>query len=264
MKNDEYQTEGLFAECGAPLCVYLCDYSKLSIEDDFRKIINRLNKEAAARIMRFHRETDRYLAFVREVMLSAILHTEFGEENLLLEHNEYGNPFLKDRDFLFSISHSGSLVVISCGTVNSGIDVQKIGEAGDIASLCFMLSEDEQGQMKNAKDAEREFYRIWTWHEALSKEEGIGLTLFDQCQVRIDYEKKDISLDGRKLYFCEYEYPGYQLTLCAEKPFFPETVFTVDTAVWRNMAERMGRGLKYAKEAEKEENHGNKERDEER
>ena len=116
-------------------------------------------------------------------------------------YNEYGKPFVKGFEpfFDFSVSHAGDLVTVAFGPSKVGVDVEKIGSAGDIDELLHFLSERELRSIDSSEDREKEFYRIWTRREALGKKEGMGLLLYEEMPERSIFE------DGSR--FFEYGYP---------------------------------------------------------
>ena len=111
------------------ISLYICDLRQIGIVEDYQDILNRLDRKASRRILRYLKEEDRHRALVREVMLSFILRMIFGKNKVAIEKNRYGKPtvrLLQNRhgcaapalpmqDFDFSISHSGSLVAIAFG-----------------------------------------------------------------------------------------------------------------------------------------------------
>ena len=117
--------------------------------------------------------------------------------------------------FDFSISHSGDFVAIGFGSGRIGIDVEQVGRAKDFISLLRFYSEAERQWVLDAADPEDEFYRVWTFREAFSKEEGVGLSLFEKEDAAIDYAKRRVAFNGTEYGFFEYALPGYHLTACA-------------------------------------------------
>ena len=66
----------------------------------------------------------------------------------------------------------------------------------------------------NADDPLRCFYRIWTVREAFSKEEGIGLSLFENEQPEIGYNSGTVNYRGKTLYFNVWEKDGHSVCVC--------------------------------------------------
>ena len=221
--------------------IYLCDKSKMNTDHLYRENMSRFDDATKQRIERFRQEEDRHRALIRELMLQEILRETFPGKEARIEENEYGKPMvagLYDEDgrpcgkaeyagFDFSISHSGDIIIIAFGERTEGkeqtasfmegplgIDVERCGRVRDYKAILRFFTKEEQELITGSRDPEKEFYRVWTYREAFSKEEGIGLSLFEKEPVAIDYKEKRVIYHGRKLSFHEYDYPGYQITLC--------------------------------------------------
>ncbi|HEX5054482.1 MAG TPA: 4'-phosphopantetheinyl transferase superfamily protein [Planctomycetota bacterium] len=95
-------------------------------------------------------------------------------------HGPRGKPYLAEKGPYFNLSHSGKLALIAFGSVELGIDLEKVRHLeslGEIArrhfSECeFQALEAEQGEARQAA-----FYRCWTRKEAYIKAIGEGLSM---------------------------------------------------------------------------------------
>lgn len=223
--------------------LYICDLRQIGIAEDHQDILNRLDGKAAGRILRYLKEDDRHRAIAREVMLSFILRMVFGKSEIVIEKNRYGKPTVRlpqnrdgCQDFDFSISHAGSLVAIAFGKGAIGLDVEPIGSAGDFRELLRFFMREEQDRIRKAYDQEREFYRIWTFREAFSKKEGVGLTIFERPEpIHIDHDKNEVCFRGKKAVFFEYGYAGHQIALCTENIYTTPEVLMVGREEWKEM-----------------------------
>lgn len=237
--------------------LYICDLRQIGIEEDYREILGRLDGKAAERVLRYFKEDDRQRALVREVMLSFILRMVFRKNDVTIEKNRYGKPIarflhntngctvpdLPIQDFDFSISHSGSLVAIAFGEGAMGLDVELIGSAGNFRELLHFFTDEEQDRVSCACNQECEFYRIWTFREAFSKKEGVGLTIFEQPDsIRIDYDENEVCFRGKKAVFFEHEYAGHQIALCTENIDTTPEVLIVGRKTWNEMTSLMEDG----------------------
>ncbi len=230
--------------------IYICDLRQIGIAKDYPKILNMLDGKAVRRILQYLKEDDRHRMLVREVMLSFLLRMVFGKNEVAIEKNSYGKPTvsllqnangyaapgLPVQDFDFSISHSGSLVGIAFGRGAMGLDVELIGSAGDFYDLLRFFTKEEQDRVRRAHDQEREFYRIWTFREAFSKKEGVGLTLFEGREpIHIDYDRNEARFRGNKAHFFEREHGGHQVALCTENICTMPEVLMVGREKWKEM-----------------------------
>ncbi|MBP5261898.1 MAG: 4'-phosphopantetheinyl transferase superfamily protein [Clostridiales bacterium] len=208
---------------------FICDCRTIGIADDYAVLIDRADPQTREKILRYVRINDRYLHLIRDVMVSYVLRNSLGDKGFDISYNEYGKPFVKGFEpfFDFSVSHAGDLVTVAFGPSKVGVDVEKIGSAGDIDELLHFLSERELRSIDSSEDREKEFYRIWTRREALGKKEGMGLLLYEGMPERSIFE------DGSR--FFEYGYQDYQITICTDTAV-PDCNFeTADMGKWREM-----------------------------
>lgn len=196
--------------------IYLADFEKLQIKEDYARMLVLFPAETQERITRFRQEEGRLRALTREVLLRGMLYETFGGQELVLEKNSYGKPFVKSVDFHFNISHSGTVVVLGTGDVPLGVDVERMDHVKDFRKLLRFFSEAEREHILTAAVPEDEFYRVWTFREAFSKMEGTGLSLFEKEDVAIDFEKCHVTFHGETLHFFEYSYPGYKMAVCSD------------------------------------------------
>lgn len=141
---------------------------------------------------------------------------------LEIEANENGKPFLADRNYSFSLSHSGHFAACALGDFELGLDIQtRVSCRENLVKRFF--APDEQDMVFSAKDADEAFSRLWCRKESFLKAIGLGLRLEldsfnltgDRPVIRyrdIDYAFREFRND--ELYFC----------LCAPRERMPETV----------------------------------------
>ena len=161
--------------------------------------------------------TDLGLKEARDVLYDKVLFLTFGDIRPEIEKGSHGKPyFLKPYDgYHFNISHSGDIVVMAVGDSPVGVDVERIGRAKDYMKLARrFFYKHEYERVETAIQSEDEFYRVWTYREALSKLVGEGLSLYSRKDIRTDYDRQSVNLDEGHFVFYEYDYPGYRLTLC--------------------------------------------------
>ncbi|MCR5399764.1 MAG: 4'-phosphopantetheinyl transferase superfamily protein [Lachnospiraceae bacterium] len=207
--------------------LYLCDIRQTDVEQEFDRLLSVVDDDRRDSILRYKMIGDRKRAIVREVMLTAILFDHYGDSCIELGRNAHGRPYIskvsdvsgKERAleaaFDFNISHSGDIVVIAFGTGPVGVDVERIGRAKDYKKLLRFYSKEERDYVSDSVDPQDTFYRVWTMREALSKQEGSGLMLFEKESVHIDLDRQQVRLHEKDLQLYEYDYPGYHICLCA-------------------------------------------------
>lgn len=100
---------------------------------------------------------------------SEIEHQEPG----IIKRTDRGKPYFTEGPF-FSVSHTGQLWVCSMGSVQVGIDVQKMGRRlywEKIANRYY--TEDERAHIE--EHGIESFFQIWTRKEAYAKYTGRGI-----------------------------------------------------------------------------------------
>lgn len=114
-----------------------------------------------------------------EVLLRQALNSTFGHwDGFSLAQTEQGKPYLQGHpDFHFSISHSGSWVVLAYGTTPVGIDIQEIREEkAHPATARRFFTPEEQAYLSQQENYAISFTKIWTGKESYLKYLGTGLS----------------------------------------------------------------------------------------
>ncbi|MCC6299524.1 MAG: 4'-phosphopantetheinyl transferase superfamily protein [Anaerolineales bacterium] len=144
---------------------------------------NALSAEERQRAAKFHFEEDRRRYIVSHASLRGILARYLSVEPIQLKFsvNEYGKPFLADRELEFNLSHSGeyALVAVTRGR-NIGVDVEQIRAEVEIEELASRnFSPREVSELMALPPAQRiiGFFNCWTRKEAYIKAQGLGLSL---------------------------------------------------------------------------------------
>lgn len=158
----------------------------------YEKLYSLASAERKERAEKYRIKEDKIRCIVSDVLLRYALcehvnnlkSSEHGRllENLKLEKNEHGKPFVEDMNgFEFNISHSGKWVVVGYGKTPVGVDIEKIRrdeEVKKIASRYFTKGENEYILEEEDLFPER-FAEIWTGKESYLKYlgEGIGRSI---------------------------------------------------------------------------------------
>ena len=125
------------------------------------------------------------------------------------EKHRNEKPYFKDYPFVrFSVSHSGSLVVVAMAETEGGIDVEEIKEKpyGRIVERNFTA-----GEAAEVKDLES-FLKVWTKKEAYLKLTGDGLSGLRSSDV-----SKPLFYDGKPVESTTLAiFDGYVGTVVAE------------------------------------------------
>ncbi len=211
--------------------IYLAKTDYIDEEGSYNELMGKLGTKEVQRIERFKRPGPRKIALLRQIILQQALYETFGECRICLKENDYGKPYVEKigyedgaekemseySGFDFNISHSETLVAVVFGNGRAGIDVESISRVKDYDKLTRFFYDAERKRVSAASDPQDEFCRIWTFREAFSKEEGVGLSLFSDEEITIDYDNNKAQRAGRSCIFYEYPFPDYHITCCVEE-----------------------------------------------
>ena len=151
----------------------LADYS----DESYLKDLNSLPAWRREKALQYKRNDDRKRSVLAFALLQRALREEYGiTEVPEFVYNEFGKPSLPNLPIHFSLSHCKDAVACAVSDYNIGIDVESIVTYNpDVARRVCTVAELEMLEQSENKDAE--FIKLWTAKEAISKYEGMGLSL---------------------------------------------------------------------------------------
>ena len=210
--------------------IFITDIQAFS--NNLERYINLLPCEEREKALRFRRAEDRLRSITGALLIRACAGKFLGSSKIQIVRNEFGKPFIKDsQGFNFSLSHSANLVVLAVAKNSVGVDVEEIRpiQWQDIAGR---FCEQEQQLITEDENPLDCFYKIWTIREAFAKEEGIGLSIFDNdgSSIKICYCDNYIKYHGRTLYIHTLRLGSYRISVCSNTPEFPELNAVVSTS----------------------------------
>lgn len=176
----------------------------------YEKYLPFITKERQDKINRFHFDKDKIISLFAEILMrneiSKELNIPFDE--IVFGHGEHGKPYLlNNRDYHFSVSHSGNCIAFVGSEFSIGIDIEQISDGNlDIAKRFF--TDNEFHFIQNNKEPKNAFYQIWTSKEAYVKMLGLGLSK--------GFQTFDVLSDELKHLFCYQQVSEYMLTVCSE------------------------------------------------
>ena len=125
----------------------------------------------------------------RSVLAFVLLQRALREEYSIAEvpefvYNEFGKPSLPNLPIHFSLSHCKDAIACAVSDHNIGIDVESIAPYNpDVARRVCTAAELEMLEQSANKDVD--FIKLWTMKEAISKYEGMGLSL-PFCEIKTE------------------------------------------------------------------------------
>jgi len=136
---------------------------------------------------------------------------DFNWSDFSIQQN--GKPVVSGGKY-FSISHSGSYVVVAFSNDEIGVDIE-LQKSIPIDELLHHFHPEEVRFICGQSDKQEAFHRIWTRKEAFLKAKGTGLlqgTVHANCQP--DQLSDTIDWEIRTLVF----QTGYALSVCHSTP----------------------------------------------
>ena len=151
----------------------LADYS----DESYLKDLNSLPAWRREKALQYKKLDDRKRSVLAFVLLQRALREEYGMTEVPdFVYNEFGKPSLPNLPLHFSLSHCKDAVACAVSDYNIGIDVESIVAYNpDVARRGCTAAELEMLEQSENKDVD--FIILWTIKEAISKYEGMGLSL---------------------------------------------------------------------------------------
>ena len=197
--------------------IWIADTKLLELDRQLEGMLAQLPVAERERALRFRKREDRLRCATGRLLIRALAAERLGRADIPLRFSEYGKPFFACENAVqFSLSHAGKLVVLAFGDMPLGVDVEERRPL-NWRELASVFGAEEQSLLKGCEDPLSMFYRLWTVREAFSKEEGLGLAIFENGGTVMDYDSETIHYQGRVLCFQTWNLPWYTLSVCAEQ-----------------------------------------------
>ncbi|MBQ6094914.1 MAG: 4'-phosphopantetheinyl transferase superfamily protein [Lachnospiraceae bacterium] len=138
-------------------------------------------------------------------------------EPILYRYGEQGKPYFENIPLKFSLSHSGSAVMLAVSESEIGADLQEIKQTNwEKLSERFYAEEEKQRLHrlleKDPERAREEFFRLWCLKEAYGKWSGEGVTPYLAVPLMQNHNMGKNNLREGRLSWGEksYRYAVYQ------------------------------------------------------
>ena len=99
-------------------------------------------------------------------------------ENIPFSLGPFGKPFIAGASLHFNVSHSGAAFVVAVSRHEVGIDIEKLFDRVDVATIAeAYFTPEESNELREfpQKERLRKFFELWTRKEALLKGLGLGI-----------------------------------------------------------------------------------------
>jgi len=169
-------------------------------DGSWRKKLDTLPTQRKERALACRKDDDGMRIACAGYLLQAAL-SEEGIEHPIFAKNEWGKPYLSDRDDIhFSLSHSGTWAMCALSDALVGVDIERPRSMEKVARL-----------FPDAKTG-NDVLRLWTAKEAYLKLLGRGLTVpLDSISVQLG---ETLVLEGLPYALHEYTLEEYRICLC--------------------------------------------------
>ena len=149
-------------------------------ENIYLYLLYKIREDKQEKIKRFKFRKDALRSLCGELLLKYALekyyNIEYEKENI--EEDEFGKPYLSNRQIFFNISHSGNWSAIVCFVNDAGIDIERIDSPPfEIMPKNYTQNETDQIEDTVPEDKALMFYKFWTLKESYIKMIGQGLLI---------------------------------------------------------------------------------------
>lgn len=157
--------------------VYIFDRLDQYTDEAYQAHLASLPTWRREKALQYKKLDDRKRSVLAFVLLQRALREEYGiTEVPKFVYNEFGKPSLPNLPIHFSLSHCKDAVACAVSDYNIGIDVESIVPYNpDVARR--VCTAEELKMLEQSPNKDVSFIKLWTVKEAISKYEGMGLSL---------------------------------------------------------------------------------------
>lgn len=166
--------------------VYIFDRWNQYTNEVYENHLRSLPTWRRAKALQYKKFDDRKRSVLAFVLLQRALREEYGMTEIpAFVYNAFGKPSLPNLSICFSLSHCRDAVACAVSESNIGIDVESIRPYGpEVARRVYNDAELEA--LRNSREKDAELIKLWTMKEAISKYEGLGLSLQAIIKIGVD------------------------------------------------------------------------------
>lgn len=156
--------------------ILIDDISSIKNDNEFEAIFDNLPEYRKVKISSYQNETDKRLSLLAGKLLKdglAKLERPGLDDDVIVDVN--GKPYIPGNPVYFSISHSGTKVMVVISNDEIGCDIQLI-KPECLPLMDRYFTDDECSEIKNSENPVETFYQFWTIKESFLKANGKGLS----------------------------------------------------------------------------------------
>lgn len=160
------------------LHIYYTIFEQVSTAAEWQALLQQMPKAILDRVARYRQDINKYQLVYGRLLLQRLFwdlgYAGFDLEDI--QYTSFNKPFWR-ADIDFSIAHSGQVVGCALSTKGTiGLDIEKI-QAIDISNFDHILNAKDQEVLSKSTSINKDFFKIWTIKEAVSKSDGRGLSM---------------------------------------------------------------------------------------
>ncbi len=203
--------------------IYYTIFEQVRDAGDWQALLQQMPPSIIDRVDRYRQDINKYQLVYGRLLLQRIFwDLGYAAFNLAdIQYTSFNKPFWR-ADIDFSIAHSGNIVGCALSTKGSiGLDIEQI-KAIDISNFNHILNTDDQQSLSKSNSVNKDFFKIWTIKEAVSKADGRGLSM----------DVKDIHIGPKQATFLNDTWvlqeiavhPDYRCHFASNTPFQTKAV----------------------------------------
>lgn len=188
----------------------VADFSKKDIINFYDKI-PKLKKDKIDKFKNYETKTK---SIIGEILLCELLtKNNIYYNNIEYYINDYGKPYLKDKNIFFNISHSFDYIITTISKNEIGIDIEKVRKTPLNIINQFATNEEKKYILSTNTNIEERIFRIYTLKEAYFKMLGTNLNHILEVEFKIENNKVLCSDKNVKVGFIN-NIDGYIIAYC--------------------------------------------------
>lgn len=158
--------------------IYYTIFEEERAAEELEALLQQMPKSITERVERYRQDINKYQLVYGRMLINKLFqdlgYTNFNLKDL--QYTSFNKPFWR-ADLDFSIAHSGHIVGCALSTKgNIGLDIEKV-QSIDINNFGHILNIEDQQFLSASTNLKKDFFKIWTIKEAVSKADGRGLSM---------------------------------------------------------------------------------------
>ena len=189
------------------------DYSKKDISNFY----NHIYQEKEERVSKYLNKDKYKSSIIGEILLYKLLKKEnIKYEKQQFTINEYGKPYINNKQLFFNISHSHDYVITIISDKEIGIDIEKIRKTNLNTIDIFATQKEKEYILSSENDIYKRLFQIYTLKEAYFKMLGKDLSRIKEVEFIID--NNNITCSDKKINaYSSDTIDNYIFSICKKK-----------------------------------------------